>query len=68
MFAQPPKRQKLKDFNSIEDLVRHIKEARRILVLTGAGVSVRYNIEAHLLKKKFILRTRMAIFMRNEAV
>jgi len=40
MFAQPPKRQKLKDFNSIEDLVRHIKEARRILVLTGAGVSV----------------------------
>ena len=44
MFAQPPKRQKLKDFNSIEDLVRHIKEARRILVLTGAGVSVRYNL------------------------
>ena len=41
MFAQPPKRQKLKDFNTLEDLAKHIKQAKKILVLTGAGVSVR---------------------------
>eukprot|EP00088_Acartia_fossae_P063992 TRINITY_DN7849_c0_g1_i11.p1 TRINITY_DN7849_c0_g1~~TRINITY_DN7849_c0_g1_i11.p1 ORF type:complete len:645 (-),score=148.26 TRINITY_DN7849_c0_g1_i11:618-2552(-) len=40
MFAQPPRREKLKDFNTLEDVARHIKHARKILVLTGAGVSV----------------------------
>jgi len=40
MFTEPPRREKLKHFNTIEDIVGHIKEAKNILVLTGAGVSV----------------------------
>merc|ERR1719290_705401 len=40
MLSQPPKREKLKDCNTVEDVVKHIKEANNILVLTGAGVSV----------------------------
>jgi len=40
MFAEPPKREKIKDFNTLEDIAKHIKEASNVLVLTGAGVSV----------------------------
>ncbi|XP_017279845.1 NAD-dependent protein deacetylase sirtuin-1 [Kryptolebias marmoratus] len=39
-ISEPPKRKKRKDINSLEDVVRLLHESKRILVLTGAGVSV----------------------------
>ncbi|KAK5853708.1 hypothetical protein PBY51_014840 [Eleginops maclovinus] len=39
-ISEPPKRKKRKDINTLEDVVRLLRESKRILVLTGAGVSV----------------------------
>uniref|UniRef100_UPI0037E89668 NAD-dependent protein deacetylase sirtuin-1 n=1 Tax=Semicossyphus pulcher TaxID=241346 RepID=UPI0037E89668 len=39
-ISDPPKRKKRKDINTLEDVVRLLHESKRILVLTGAGVSV----------------------------
>ncbi|XP_015236439.1 PREDICTED: NAD-dependent protein deacetylase sirtuin-1 [Cyprinodon variegatus] len=39
-ISEPPKRRKRKDINSFEDVVKLLHESKRILVLTGAGVSV----------------------------
>ncbi|KAK2824032.1 hypothetical protein Q5P01_021207 [Channa striata] len=39
-ISEPPKRKKRKDINALEDVVRLLHESKRILVLTGAGVSV----------------------------
>nr|XP_020457563.1 NAD-dependent protein deacetylase sirtuin-1 [Monopterus albus] len=39
-ISEPPKRKKRKDINTLEDVVRLLHESKRILVLTGAGVSV----------------------------
>uniref|UniRef100_A0A671LS15 protein acetyllysine N-acetyltransferase n=1 Tax=Sinocyclocheilus anshuiensis TaxID=1608454 RepID=A0A671LS15_9TELE len=39
-ISEPPKRKKRKDINTLEDVVRLLKERKKILVLTGAGVSV----------------------------
>lgn len=39
-ISEPPKRKKRKDVNTLEDVVRLLQESKRILVLTGAGVSV----------------------------
>uniref|UniRef100_A0A1A7XV09 protein acetyllysine N-acetyltransferase n=1 Tax=Iconisemion striatum TaxID=60296 RepID=A0A1A7XV09_9TELE len=39
-ISEPPKRKKRKDINTLEDVVRLLKESKKILVLTGAGVSV----------------------------
>uniref|UniRef100_A0A4W5NW56 protein acetyllysine N-acetyltransferase n=1 Tax=Hucho hucho TaxID=62062 RepID=A0A4W5NW56_9TELE len=39
-ISEPPKRKKRKDINTLEDVVRVLHESRKILVLTGAGVSV----------------------------
>ncbi|XP_028279118.1 NAD-dependent protein deacetylase sirtuin-1 [Parambassis ranga] len=39
-ISEPPKRKKRKDINTLEDVVRLLHESRRVLVLTGAGVSV----------------------------
>lgn len=39
MLTDPKKRDKLPDFNTLEDAVRLIKECKNIMVLTGAGVS-----------------------------
>ncbi|XP_068423986.1 NAD-dependent protein deacetylase sirtuin-1 isoform X2 [Clinocottus analis] len=39
-ISEPPKRKKKKDVNTLEDVVRLLHESKRILVLTGAGVSV----------------------------
>ncbi|XP_041866404.1 NAD-dependent protein deacetylase sirtuin-1 [Melanotaenia boesemani] len=39
-ISEPPKRKKRKDVNTLEDVVRLLGESRRVLVLTGAGVSV----------------------------
>ncbi|KAM9803912.1 LOW QUALITY PROTEIN: NAD-dependent protein deacetylase sirtuin-1 [Neosynchiropus ocellatus] len=39
-ISEPPKRKKRKDINTLEDVVRLLNESKRILVLTGAGVSV----------------------------
>uniref|UniRef100_A0A4W5PKQ4 protein acetyllysine N-acetyltransferase n=1 Tax=Hucho hucho TaxID=62062 RepID=A0A4W5PKQ4_9TELE len=39
-ISEPPKRKKRKDVNTLEDVVRLLQESKKILVLTGAGVSV----------------------------
>ncbi|XP_026133576.1 NAD-dependent protein deacetylase sirtuin-1-like [Carassius auratus] len=39
-ISEPPKRKKRKDVNTLEDVVRLLTERKKILVLTGAGVSV----------------------------
>ncbi|KAM3862655.1 NAD-dependent protein deacetylase sirtuin-1 [Diretmus argenteus] len=39
-ISEPPKRKKRKDINTLEDVVRLLHESKKILVLTGAGVSV----------------------------
>ncbi|KAM9364088.1 LOW QUALITY PROTEIN: NAD-dependent protein deacetylase sirtuin-1 [Pholidichthys leucotaenia] len=39
-ISEPPKRKKRKDINTLEDVVRLLHESKRIIVLTGAGVSV----------------------------
>ena len=39
ILSEPPRRQKLRHVNTLEDVVRLIRGAGNILVLTGAGVS-----------------------------
>ncbi|XP_077073494.1 NAD-dependent protein deacetylase sirtuin-1 [Siphateles boraxobius] len=39
-ISEPPKRKKHKDINTLEDVVRLLNERKKVLVLTGAGVSV----------------------------
>ncbi|KAJ3610814.1 hypothetical protein NHX12_022905 [Muraenolepis orangiensis] len=39
-ISEPPKRKKRKDINTLEDVARLLHESKKILVLTGAGVSV----------------------------
>ncbi|XP_074531748.1 NAD-dependent protein deacetylase sirtuin-1 isoform X2 [Halichoeres trimaculatus] len=39
-ISDPPKRKKRKDINTLDDVVKLLHESKRILVLTGAGVSV----------------------------
>lgn len=40
MMSEPPRRQKLRHINTMTDVVRLIKCSKKIIVLTGAGVSV----------------------------
>ncbi|CAL4150049.1 unnamed protein product, partial [Meganyctiphanes norvegica] len=40
MLSEPPRREKLRHINTIEDVVRLIKSCRKVVILTGAGVSV----------------------------
>ena len=40
MLSEPPKRKKLENVNTLQDVVELIKNSKRIVVLTGAGVSV----------------------------
>ncbi|XP_038197148.1 NAD-dependent protein deacetylase sirtuin-1 isoform X2 [Arvicola amphibius] len=40
LMIEPPKRKKRKDVNTIEDAVKLLQECKKIIVLTGAGVSV----------------------------
>ncbi|XP_071530921.1 NAD-dependent protein deacetylase sirtuin-1 [Panulirus ornatus] len=40
MLSEPPRREKLRHINTIEDVVRLMKSCRKIIILTGAGVSV----------------------------
>lgn len=40
MLSEPPKRRKLPNVNTLDDVVSLIKRSKRIIVLTGAGVSV----------------------------
>ncbi|KAF7710989.1 NAD-dependent protein deacetylase sirtuin-1 [Silurus meridionalis] len=39
-ISEPPKRKKRKDVNTIDDVIRLLNDCKKILVLTGAGVSV----------------------------
>ncbi|XP_029465565.1 NAD-dependent protein deacetylase sirtuin-1 isoform X2 [Rhinatrema bivittatum] len=40
ILSEPPKRKKRKDINTIEDAVKLLQVCKKIIVLTGAGVSV----------------------------
>uniref|UniRef100_A0A674GCY2 protein acetyllysine N-acetyltransferase n=1 Tax=Taeniopygia guttata TaxID=59729 RepID=A0A674GCY2_TAEGU len=40
LMLEPPKRKKRKDINTIDDAVKLLQECKKIMVLTGAGVSV----------------------------
>ncbi|XP_065495031.1 NAD-dependent protein deacetylase sirtuin-1 [Caloenas nicobarica] len=40
ILSEPPKRKKRKDVNTIDDAVKLLQECKKIMVLTGAGVSV----------------------------
>ncbi|KOX72208.1 NAD-dependent protein deacetylase sirtuin-1 [Melipona quadrifasciata] len=40
MMSEPPRRQKLRHINTLTDVVRLIRNSNKIIVLTGAGVSV----------------------------
>lgn len=40
MLSEPPKRQKLRHINTIENVVELLQTCKNIIVLTGAGVSV----------------------------
>ena len=40
MVSEPPRRKKLSHINTLEDVVGLIAASRKIIVLTGAGVSV----------------------------
>ncbi|XP_033644002.1 NAD-dependent protein deacetylase sirtuin-1-like [Asterias rubens] len=40
MLREPPRRKKLQDVNSFEDALNLLRSSKRIMVLTGAGVSV----------------------------
>nr|CAH7760118.1 unnamed protein product [Callosobruchus chinensis] len=40
MLAEPPRRNKLRHVNTLDDVIRLLKGAQNIIVLTGAGVSV----------------------------
>ncbi|XP_043272644.1 NAD-dependent protein deacetylase sirtuin-1 isoform X3 [Venturia canescens] len=40
IMSEPPRRQKLRHINTLTDVVRLIKSSKKIIVLTGAGVSV----------------------------
>jgi len=39
VLSEPPRREKLGYINTVTDVVRLMKEAKNIIVLTGAGVS-----------------------------
>jgi hypothetical protein len=41
MLSEPPRRQKLRHINTLVDVVRLLKGAKKIIVLTGAGVSIK---------------------------
>lgn len=40
MVCEPPRRTKLTNYNTLDDVVHLIKSSKKIVVLTGAGVSV----------------------------
>lgn len=40
MLSEPPKRQKLRQINTLSDVIDLLKSSKKIIVLTGAGVSV----------------------------
>ncbi|XP_023233453.1 NAD-dependent protein deacetylase sirtuin-1-like [Centruroides sculpturatus] len=40
MLSEPPRRQKLANVNTMEDVVQLLKTCNKIIILTGAGVSV----------------------------
>jgi len=40
MVCEPPRRTKLTNYNTLDDVVHLIKTSKKIVVLTGAGVSV----------------------------
>ncbi|CAG5117926.1 unnamed protein product, partial [Candidula unifasciata] len=40
IVSEPPKRKKLNDINTLDDVLRVLSASKKIIVLTGAGVSV----------------------------
>jgi hypothetical protein len=43
VLSEPPRREKLSHVNTMTDVVKLLKEAKNIIVLTGAGVILDYN-------------------------
>lgn len=39
IVSEPPKRKKLTDINTLDDVLRLLRNSKKIMVLTGAGVS-----------------------------
>jgi len=39
VLSEPPKRKKLKDINTLDDVIHLLRTSSKIMVLTGAGVS-----------------------------
>ena len=44
IMSEPPRRKKLANYNSMEDVIHLLKTSKRIMVLTGAGVSITFLI------------------------
>lgn len=42
VLSEPPRREKLSHVNTMPDVVKLLKEAKNIIVLTGAGVKMRF--------------------------
>ena len=40
IVSEPPRRKRLENVSSFDDVVRLIKDSKKIIVLTGAGVSI----------------------------
>lgn len=40
IVSEPPKRKKLNDINTLDDVLRVLSTSKKIIVLTGAGVSM----------------------------
>ena len=43
IVSEPPKRKKLKNVNTLDDVMRLLNTCKKIIVLTGAGVSVTFD-------------------------
>lgn len=52
IISEPPRRKKLKDVNSLSDVVHLIQTCKKIMVLTGAGVSTSFVL---FIRRMFIL-------------
>jgi hypothetical protein len=73
VLSEPPRREKLSHVNTMTDVVKLLKEAKNIIVLTGAGVILDYIINdmgsnfkhCHFLGVSFLWNTRFPQSRRN---
>lgn len=43
LVSEPPPRKKLPDVNTLDDVIKLLQKCQKIMVLTGAGVSIHSN-------------------------